>query len=211
MKTLGIIIVGIVSLLPTVINRDLFSLRNGYSFVWIALMYLLGGIIKKVEFGRNIRKSILFLTYLLAVLVTWGAKFVLERHPMEDISPNLLYSYSSITMLICAIALLLLFSRLEIKGRAAWIIKKASPLAFSVYIIHANQLVWSNWLASRYTDFGGKTPVLLAVSILAAALFIYVVCSLLDAVRAHIFKVLKVGERCKKLLQRISFTGKLSE
>ena len=200
MQLLGVIIVVGVSLIPTIAQSDLFALKGGYSFTWIVMMYLLGGIMKRLELGKSIKKRTLFVIYILAVLAAWGAKYILEWHPMEPLSSNFLYNYTSIAMLACAMSLLLLFAKLEIKSKAMLtVIRHAAPLAFGVYIIHTNQWVWNYWLSGRFSSFAEKTPAMLAVSVLIAALYIYVVCTLLEAVRAYIFKLLKVGERCKNL------------
>lgn len=199
----GIIMVG-ASGIPSITQSDVFTLKGGYSFVWIAMLYLLGGLIKRLELGKNIKKRTLFAIYVLAALTAWGAKYILELHPITHITSNFLYNYTSFVMLVCAMVLLQLFAKLEIKSEMVLkIIRYASPLAFGVYIIHTNCWVWNYWLSGRFSSFAEKTPVGLVLSVLGAALCIYVGCTLMEAIRAYIFKVLKVGERCKKLVWKI--------
>ena len=204
MQILACIIIVGASVIPTITQSDIFILKGGYSFLWVALLYLLGGIIKRLDFGCNIKKGTLAVIYLIAILVTWGAKFILEWHPIPFVGANFLYNYTSLAMLVGSVALLLLFAKLEIKSKLSlMIIRQASPLAFGVYIIHTNYWVWNFWLSGRFCGFAEKTPAGLAVSVLVAALGIYVGCTLMEAVRAYIFKALKVGERCKKIFSRI--------
>lgn len=204
MQMLAVIIVVGASVVPTATQSDVFALKGGYSFLWIALLYLLGGVIKRLEFGVNMKKRTLFAIYVIGVLVAWTTKYVLESYPIPIFTANFLYNYTSVTMLACAMALLLLFAKLEIKSKEILtVIRHASPLAFGVYIIHTNYWVWNFWLSGRFVGFAEKTPIGLVVSVLIAALGIYVGCTLMEAVRAYIFKVLKVGERCKKIFSRI--------
>lgn len=210
LKILGITIAVGVSLVPTVLGKDLFEVNGGYSVAWILCMYLLGGIIKKVEFGKNINKVLCLCVYILAVFVTWGYKILIGRDALGITSYNNLYSYSSFSMLVCAVALLLLFSKLEVKSIVAInVIKKTSPLAFSVYIIHVNQFVWSNLLGARFVSIAEESSIALCIEVLAVSFGIYILCSLLDVIRVGVFRLFKVNDRCRFLTER--FVNKVSE
>lgn len=205
LKLLGITIVCGVVFYPTAVIHDLYTLQGGYSFAWIAFLYVLGGIMKRLEFGSEIKKSRCVLVYICSVLLAWGAKFLLETHSISFISPNFLINYTAPTMLLCAAALLLLFSKWQVKSKIAdKFIKTASPLAFSVYIIHTNPLVWSNWLADRYASAAEKSPLLFLLLVLFYAAVIYIVCSMADFVRYQIFKKLKLAEKGKEIEFRIT-------
>lgn len=54
-KVLCIIIIVAFSILPTVMNVDASGLGDGYSTIWLMLMYLLGACIRKFGFGTNIK------------------------------------------------------------------------------------------------------------------------------------------------------------
>ncbi|MEI3383159.1 MAG: hypothetical protein V8R21_05955 [Dysosmobacter sp.] len=71
-------------------------------------------------------------------------------------------------------------------------IEKASPLAFSVYLIHAHPLIWEHWLAGRFAFLADKPPILLASGVLGGAFAIYLVCSLADVLRAGLFRLFRV-------------------
>lgn len=200
LKILGITIVAGVSFFPTCVMHDLYTLHGGYTFIWLAMLYLLGGVIQRLEFGKEIRKITLFLIYIGAVVLSWGIKFILERHPISLVSSNFLINYTSPTMLICAVSLVLLFARTEFRTEGVKkLIKAASPLAFSVYIIHTNPLVWDYWLSGRYAFAAGKTPVVLVGIVIGKAVLIYIACSLADMIRLFLFKKLKLVEIGKKI------------
>lgn len=199
LKILGITIVAGVSFFPTFVMHDLFVLKGGYACIWLAMLYLLGGVIQRLDFGRSIRKRSLLVIYVGAVILSWGIKFILEIHPVSLISSNFLINYTAPTMLVCAVALLLLFAKLEFKSeKVKKLIKIASPLAFSVYIIHTNPLIWDYWLSGRYAFAADKTPIVLIGVVLGNAALIYVACSMADMIRLFLFQKLKLTEKGKK-------------
>ena len=104
----------------------------------------------------------------------------------------LLTTYTSPTILLAAAALLLCFTGLRIGPGFGSFIEKASPLAFSVYLIHAHPLIWEHWLAGRFAFLADKPPILLASGVLGGAFAIYLVCSLADVLRAGLFRLFRV-------------------
>lgn len=71
----------------------------------------------------------------------------------------------------------------EYRPRFGRFIESVSPLAFSVYLIHAHPLIWEHWLAGRFAFLADKPPILLASGVLGGAFAIYLVCSLADVLR----------------------------
>ena len=79
------------------------------------------------------------------------------------------------------------------------LIEKASPLAFSVYLIHAHPLIWEHWLAGRFAFLGSRPPALLALGVLGGVLGIYALCSLADLFRAWLFRVFQIKTVSRQL------------
>ena len=116
----------------------------------------------------------------------------------------LLTTYTSPTILLAAAALLLCFTGLRIGPGFGSFIEKASPLAFSVYLIHAHPLIWEHWLAGRFAFLADKPPMLLALGVLGGAFGIYAVCSLADILRAWLFRLLRVKAFSQRLETAVS-------
>ena len=95
-------------------------------------------------------------------------------------------------VLLAAVALVLCFAELNIGPRFGRFIESVSPLAFSVYLIHAHPLIWEHWLAGRFAFLADKPPILLASGVLGGAFAIYLVCSLADVLRAGLFRLFRV-------------------
>ena len=194
-KVLALSIVVVFSVLPTLRQKDVFLTDNGYSVLWLSCLYLLGGILRL--YGRQERKLFRWAAvYLGCVLVTWLVKLAGDRlwmartgHLCDKV---LLTTYTSPTILLAAAALLLCFTGLRIGPGFGSFIEKASPLAFSVYLIHAHPLIWEHWLAGRFAFLADKPPILLASGVLGGAFAIYLVCSLADVLRAGLFRLFRV-------------------
>lgn len=201
-KVLALSIVVVFSVLPTLRQKDVFLTDNGYSVLWLSCLYLLGGILRL--YGRQERKLLRWAAmYLGGVLVTWLVKLAGDRlwmartgHLCDKV---LLTAYTSPTILLAAAALVLCFTGLRIGPGFGSFIEKASPLAFSVYLIHAHPLIWEHWLAGRFAFLADKPPVLLTLGVLGGAFGIYAVCSLADILRAWLFRLLRVKAFSKGL------------
>ena len=194
-KVLALSLVLIFSLLPTLRQGDVFLTDNGYSVLWLSCLYLLGGILRL--HGRSARKPVRWAAvYGLCVLATWLVKLAGDRLWMSRTGQLcdrvLLTAYTSPTILLAAVALLLCFTGLRIDPGFGSFIEKASPLAFSVYLIHAHPLIWEHWLAGRFAALAVKPPVSLAAGVLGGAFAIYLVCSLADVLRAGLFRLFRV-------------------
>ena len=195
LRLLALSIVLVFSVLPTLRQKDVFLTDNGYSVLWLSCLYLLGGILRL--YGRQERKLLRWAAvYLGCVLVTWLVKLAGDRlwmartgHLCDKV---LLTTYTSPTILLAAAALLLCFTGLRIGPGFGSFIEKASPLAFSVYLIHAHPLIWEHWLAGRFAFLADKPPILLASGVLGGAFAIYLVCSLADVLRAGLFRLFRV-------------------
>ena len=194
-KVLALSIVAVFSVLPTLRQKDVFLTDNGYSVLWLSCLYLLGGILRL--YGRQARRPLRWAAvYLGCVLVTWLVKLAGDRlwmartgHLCDKV---LLTTYTSPTILLAAAALVLCFAGLRIGPGFGSFIEKASPLAFSVYLIHAHPLIWEHWLAGRFAFLADKPPVLLVLGVLGGAFGIYAACSLADILRAWLFRLLHI-------------------
>lgn len=207
-------VVVIFSLLPTVFQAqvlpifpgDLFFTYGGYSPLWLALLYMLGACIRKYDLFAKITCPKALAVYMACVLATWGEKMAVEwgwsHFGGGYRASGILVSYTSPTILLSAVALLALFVKLPVPLWAEKPIARLSPLSFSVYLIHVHPLVWLHFMTNRLTAFGSYGTVKLAAAVLGTALAIYAGCTLLDSVRAFVFRKLRLRERLTALEEK---------
>ena len=93
--------------------------------------------------------------------------------------------------------LLLAFEKINFAPGVTKIIAFLSPLAFSVYLIHVQHLVFEKILKDRFLWVADRPLYQMLPLVLAIALAIYIICSAIDFVRLELFKAVKL----KTLLQ----------
>ena len=200
LKLMLVVMTILFSFISIFTSHDYFMLNNGYSALWLVYLYMLGGYIGKYGILTKISKPVLFMMYVLGVVATWTSKFVFEYFSLKIVDrSNIFVSYLSPTILFCAIALLLLFSRLEIKGVLKKIVLVLSPATFGVYLFHTHPLFWVNVWANSFKPFLEFSPLVLGVSVLGVAVVIYVSLSLVDILRNKIFALLKIRNVVMKI------------
>lgn len=202
------------SVLPTVMRHDRFCLSNGYSVWWLAILYLLGGYLKRYNALKRFRGSRALLLYvgfsLLSYLLRMGADF-LARHVAAYAwigerffgAQAIWLNYLSPTVLAAAIFLVLFFADLPLPARLVAVVRRVSPLAFGVYLIHNHPLVGDYWMDGRFADLAALPGPLLVLAVVAVALAIYLACTLLDGLRAGLFRLLRLRDLANWLEQQI--------
>lgn len=103
----------IFSLFPTLFHSDIAFTNNGFSFLWLASMYITGAWIKKRKISEMHYNKINLLVYFICVIFTWFSKIVIEILNL-NIFGNLkdgtyLISYTSPIIIVCSVTLLLFF------------------------------------------------------------------------------------------------------
>lgn len=191
-KRLLLALMGVLSLLPVVSNRDLFFTKVGYSFVWLAALYLMGACLGKLEDVWRPAPWQCLGGYVLCVLLALGGKgiprlnvTILGRPLSEDIWVN----YTAPTILCAAILLLLFCVQLPVGRGLGRVISLLSPLSFGVYLLHTHPLVWDHVLTGRFSACGGLPPLVCVGAVLLIALGIFTLGVGVDFLRRHLFSL----------------------
>lgn len=191
------------SIIPLVFKSDVYFLNNGYTVLWISVMYIIGGYIRKYELYRKISNIKCILLYFGAVLVTFGQKVITEYVKFivngETVNEGLFIKYTSPTMVICAVSLLCLFAKVDFKDGMKKLTAVFSPFAFSVYLIHTAPYVWSKVMKNRFVSFAEFNPIVMILVVFATAIGIFALCSLIDFVRVQLFKMFRIKELSFKI------------
>lgn len=166
-RELSVTLFGILLLfciLPISPLTDAFYLHDGYSALWLAVVYLLGGYLGKYGILSRLSAKKWGLVYLGAVVFAWAPRMlVLKIRPFlwYNVYGNILIEYTSPTILLAAVSLLAIFSRLRLPGWAEKAVSVLSPHAFGVYLFHAHPLMF-RLLEGRFACLGtSPLPVLL--------------------------------------------------
>ena len=196
LKSLILWMIVIFSFYPTAVSiiNDPFHLVRGYSFLWLAILYVLGAYIRKYDVYKEIKKNMLLMVGIILLLFTWIWKLGIGRLFVSKLAiEDMFISYISPTILGFAIVLLILFAQMNIKIRARkWIISIA-PSAFGVYLIHTQPLLFEYVLKGRFTVIAELSAWLIPIVVLGLAALIFICGILIDKIRKVIFETCRLN------------------
>ncbi|MBQ6947927.1 MAG: acyltransferase family protein, partial [Clostridia bacterium] len=184
----------------TVLYSNPFGTNIGYSYLWLCVLYCLGGYLAKYK--PTIRKKfLLVLIYLTCVALCWCSQFVLGK--LGIVAPERLEAYNSPLVLLMAVALLLLFSQLSVSKLLGKLIAFFAPISFGVYLIHLHPLIRNNILLDLFTGCVQFPAWSWPIIALFSAALIFLICALLDWCRLKIFSLLRIKQVLSNLESRL--------
>lgn len=196
--------------ISSVLFNTIFGLNNGYSFLWLTVLYFIGAGIKLYGLelffikGKISQNTILFIALFSGVLI-FISKMVLVKLTTlvlgHELFVDAFYSYLSPTVLIEAICLVIYFSNLNIKGRKA--LTKISGATFGVYLIHQTPF-FTNYCWNFLSKYRTAPIFKYILVIFAAVICIYTACTLIEMIRLFIFDKLRVCNISNKIAEKIN-------
>lgn len=178
------------------------SLSDGYSFLWLAVLYVVGGYFakynpwSKLSFGMNV------LGYLSCVSVTLASKILIGSMTNSGYS-KILISYTSPTILFAALFLLNSFAHLKINEKYRKTVLLFSSASFGVYLIHCQPFVFDKILADLFGNVVNYNVISAVLAIIGITLAIYLLCTAIDYARKYVFKFLGI-EKLIEIVSKIS-------
>lgn len=166
------------------------SLKDGYSFVWLSMLYALGAFIKKYGFFEKAKKRTWLAVYFASILGSFGSAVVLGKllPKYEFVFVN----YISPSIFLAGLSLFMFFSKCSVSAPAKKLVAFFAPVSFGVYLIHTHLIFFGQVLKGLFASFAQMAPWLLVLCVAGAAAAIYLGCSLLDWVRKLLFDLLHV-------------------
>lgn len=197
------------------LSSDIFFNTNyGFSFWWLSIMYLIGGITKK-HIEKIIRKKFALIAFALCVMMT-ASGLLLKALIAKTQIPLLIrlsdnffsLGYNKLTVALSALFLLIIFARIRINSKlVSNITKTCSGLTFGVYIIHDNKIIREALFKNHFSWIDNIHPAFTVVTVLAIALIVFVTCMLIDYFRCWVFRLAKIDYACKLIADY--FVGKI--
>lgn len=191
---------------PTVLRTDPYLLNNGFSVLWLCLLYLAGGYIRKYGVADTVKTGYAWLTVFLMIAISLFSRFAAEYLslyiPAIAKYKYALISYVSPTMTLMAVGLLILCGKIRFKPTAEKWIQTLSPAALGVYLFHTNELVWQHIIIGFSAGFANYSCILMVLLILLSALGIFSIGIVTDLLRIKLFKLLKIDSLCAAVERR---------
>lgn len=198
---LGLTLAGILVLfcvLPISPLTDAFYLHDGYSVLWLCVIYLLGGYLGKYGLLSRLSTRKWAAIYLFCILFAWAPRMAaLYFKPIlwYNAYGNILIEYTSPTIVLAAVSLLAIFSRRRVPG----FVSRLSGFAFGAYLLHAHPLLFRYALTDRFAYLGTGPIRNMVLTVTAAALAITAAGMAADALLTGLFRVLGIPKLLKRL------------
>lgn len=174
------------------LTQDTFRMNKGYSMAWLIVLYTAGLLVRKCHIFEKTKSRKLICICILCVVITWLMLVTTDR--------TMLLNYTSPTIAVYGLLLVILFSRCKLKGK---IIGKISPCAFGVYLFQLNTIVWNDLrgaVAERLSSHIGMA--LLQIMAFSAILFL---CGLaVDLIRLKLYHLLRIPKATKWFYEEAS-------
>ena len=200
---LAIVIICLFSVYTTFIQRDTvgFKLLDGYSFVWLLLMYIIGCWMKKCSIPERI-KSVTALILLAIFAFVPYAYYLLSSFLELDLGIRLI-NYTSIFTFGTAVLLIILFSQIKVTKAWGTIIGFLSPAAFGVYLIHEHPCIRTYLIKNNFGFISDSSIWIIPIIIIGCALAVFVTCLFVERLRLFVFQKLKINELAVKTTQKL--------
>ena len=169
--------------------KDPFKAQDGFSSIWIIVVYCMGGLAKQIKLFEQKRTFTLLILWLCANLFSWIL--------WVGLGIDILVNYLSPTIFVSGMILVVIFSRVSFNGD---IIRKLSPLAFGVYLFQMNPVIWNGVFKDAF-KFIYQKPLAVGVGLVFAySGLIFVIGLVVEYVRARFARIIGI----EKLSQRIT-------
>lgn len=114
---------------------------------------------------------------------------------------DILIKYTSPTILLSGLIMVILFSRMNLKGK---IISKLSPLALGIYLFQLNPIIWNNIIKGSFMFVANKNIFTGVLLVFAFASVIFISGLLIEFIRSKIFNLIKIQILSKKIVEFLS-------
>lgn len=183
-----------------IINQGFPQLSNGFSGLWLAILYIFGAYLGKyiiINISRNnYPKIFYFLVFLFSSF--FNSEFYFKLLNSNYINKRqILINYTSPIVILQAFSLLMIFSRINILNKyMIKFISFFSPLTFSVQLIHSRIFTSVPKIFIFFRWVRQFNPNTIFFKIYGLSIIIYFICILVDYMRLLIFKLFKIREFC---------------
>ncbi len=177
------------SLLPFRFEGD----GKGYNVLWFLIVFMVGAYFRLYGFTHLNSSFTGLLLYLVASGLVFAEKFVLDfmegklgrLHEINDMPTE----YNNLFVFLAAIGIFAAFISMKPMNRIiSKVVCALSPMALGVYLCHENiplRYRWQEWFGLN--GINNVNPTLFLLIILASALSVYCVGTIIDYLRIKIF------------------------
>ena len=178
--------------------KDIFTLRKGFSYIWLLILYLYGSYLGRFRINNTIKRTYYY--YLKFFILIFIAAFIRMKIIVYKLNNtqnkfNLNIDYCTPSEVIISISIILIFSNINIKN--VYLIKFISffaPLTYGVYLIHNHLLIRNHIIKNNFLWLTNLKIYQFFILEILYSFIIFLICCLLDFIRLLIFKIFKIKQ-----------------
>ena len=176
--------------------------KQGYSFVWLLCLYIIGAYIKRVDLFKSTKKikpksiAILLAGALVLLVGNIFIDFVIHKKTYYFVS------YISPIILLMSICIIFMFRNIETK-RFNKILSTLSMVTFDVYLLHCHILIYDNYVTNHFRWIAEMNVAVISLIIVACGIGIFAVASIFGIIRNYIFQITKLNDLIKKVSAKL--------
>lgn len=198
--TATIVVILVLTTGSLMIKQDGFILNDGYSPIWLMIMYLVGAYMKKFNVGAKMKKWLALLLYVISSLCSFILCVFSNKLLKIMLGNDISYlSYTSPFVVLSAIFLFIFFSKLKFGKKTEKFINYITPAALGVYLIHTHPLVFNKLMKDIAMPLVNHGTAAMIFGSIAMALAIFIICIVIDLLRIQLFRLIRINALCKKL------------
>ena len=170
-------------------------LDRGYTSCWLAILYIVGAYFGKFILFKEINFSLKY--YILWIFIFIFTSFI-TSFMLFKFDKTLFYNYVSPSIVLQALSLVIVFSKLNIKIKfITRIIGFVSPFTFNIIFVHMRlffpTVPIKTWFFNIVKELN---PNFIFFKIYGLAIIVFIICSIVDYLRSLLFKILRIRDFC---------------
>jgi len=184
------------------VGHDRFLVKGGYSFLWLAIVYVFGAYIR-LYWQKHIHArwyiggaiALVFICNVRQMISIFvGFRIPGDRFGIVSYVSPFTFSLACIIFLWCL--------SLEIKSdRICSILKKTSALTFGIYLIHVHPVVWGIW-CTHFKSIQINSVSTFVVFVVGTSIAVYSILCVIEYIRYRLFQKLGI-ERVVNVVDKI--------
>ena len=182
----------------TKLNLDFFKFNNGFTYMWLIILYCYGSFFGRFKHNTHNYKFLLniliyigiscFVAFLRNIIIIYKLKNNINVDKMR-------VEYTCPSSVIISICFIIIFSQINIKSKLLQkLISFFSPLTYGIYLIHNHALVLGYIIKNRYLWLLKYNIHKLNLTVFIESSKIFIICIFIDYLRFISFKFFKIRE-----------------
>lgn len=161
--------------------------------MWLMVLYCVGALTRCGKLFEQKKTATLLMLWGLCILLTWCVRIFAGIGRLTN--------YVSPTIAASGLIMVILFSRLHLKGK---VIAKITPLAFGIYLFQLSPVIWNNCLRGAVSSVVQMSIPAGVVCVFAVAALIFFSGLLVELVRSGLAKVLRISTLSEHIVSVVS-------